>query len=211
MPFELPNLPYAYDALEPAISSRTLELHHDKHHRTYVETLNKLIAGKPLEKESLERVILESARDKSELEIFNNAAQHWNHSFFWHCLKPGGGGKPSGEIARLIDRDFGGYDGFAKSFKEAATKQFGTGWAWLVLHQGKLDIRKTGDADLPLIDGQQALLTLDVWEHAYYLDYQNRRPDFIQAFLDMLLNWDFANQNLANPDQWGDPHRHAAE
>lgn len=206
MPFELPNLPYAYDALEPAISRRTLEFHHDKHHKAYVDTLNKLVDGKPLAKESLERVILDSSRDTAMQEIFNNAAQHWNHSFFWHCLKQGGGGKPTGDIARLIDRDLGGYDGFAKKFKEAATKQFGTGWAWLILEHGRLAITKTGDADLPLAHGQQALLTLDVWEHAYYLDYQNRRPDFIQAFLDKLLNWDFANQNLL-----GDQNRHAAE
>ena len=205
MPFELPNLPYAYDALEPAISRRTLEFHHDRHHRTYVETLNRLIEGKPLAKESLERVIIDASRDKAMLEIFNNAAQHWNHSFFWHCLKPGGGGKPTGDIARLIDRDFGGYDGFARKFKETATRQFGTGWAWLMLDHGRLTITKTGDADLPLAHGQQALLTLDVWEHAYYLDYQNRRPDFIQAFLDKLLNWDFVNQNLR-----GDHKRHAA-
>ena len=206
MSFELPTLPYAYDALEPAISRRTLEFHHDKHHKTYVDTLNKLVEGKPLAREPLERVILDSSRDPSMQEIFNNAAQHWNHSFFWHCLKPGGGGKPSGEIARMIDRDLGGYDGFARKFKEAAAKQFGTGWAWLVLEHGRLTVTKTGDADLPLAHGQQALLTLDVWEHAYYLDYQNRRPDFIQAFLDKLLNWDFANQNLR-----GEHNRHAAE
>lgn len=206
MPFELPKLPYDHAALEPAISRRTLEFHHDKHHKTYVETLNTLLDGKPLAKKNLERVILDSAGDPSAQEIFNNAAQHWNHSFFWHCLTPGGGGRPTGEIATLIDRDLGGYDGFAGQFKEAATKQFGTGWAWLVLDNsthdgGKLAVRKTGDAELPLVDGQQALLTLDVWEHAYYLDYQNRRPDFIQAFLDRLLNWDFANRNLQHDQQ----------
>jgi Fe-Mn family superoxide dismutase len=196
MPFQLPKLPYAYNALEPAISARTLEFHHDKHHKAYVETLNKLLEGHKLANEPLERVIVAAKKEPAMQEIFNNAAQVWNHNFFWNCMKPGGGKKPSGEIASLIDRDLGGYEKFAKDFKEAAVKQFGTGWAWLALDKGKLIIRKTGDADLPLTDGQTALLTCDVWEHAYYLDYQNRRPDFVQAFLDTLVNWEFVNRNL---------------
>ncbi len=197
MAFALPALPYATDALAPHMSADTFSFHHAKHHNAYVTNLNNLIADTPLADTSLEAIILQVAGDASRAGIFNNAAQVWNHTFFWHSMTPGGGGKPSGAIAKLIDRDFGSYDEFAKQFKAAATTQFGSGWAWLVLDAGKLAITKTGNADLPLAHGKAALLTLDVWEHAYYIDYQNRRPDFVQAYLDHLVNWDFANSNLA--------------
>ncbi len=199
MAFTLPELPYAKDALEPAISAKTLEFHHGKHHNAYVTKLNELVAGTEYEKMSLEDIITKTAGDESKKAIFNNAGQHWNHSFFWHCLAPKAGGKPSGELAKKIDSDLGGYDKFAKDFKEAAVTQFGSGWAWLVAGKdGKLAIRKTANADLPLTKGETALLTVDVWEHAYYLDYQNRRPDFVQTVLDKLLNWEFAAKNLAS-------------
>ncbi len=197
MPFTLPDLPYAYEALEPYTSANTLRFHHDKHHAAYVANLNKFVEGTDMAGMELEEVIKKSAADKTNPAIFNNAAQIWNHSFFWNCMAPKGGGKPKGTIAARIEKDLGGYDKFAADFKDAATKQFGSGWAWLVAEGGKLKIVKTGNADLPMVHGQTAILTLDVWEHAYYLDYQNRRPDFITAFLDHLVNWEFAEANLA--------------
>ncbi|HEY4545066.1 MAG TPA: superoxide dismutase [Pedomonas sp.] len=197
MAFTLPDLPYAADALEPHMSAQTFSFHHAKHHAAYVTNLNNLIKGTDLENKSLEEVILASAGDASKVGIFNNSAQVWNHTFFWNCMKPNGGGKPTGAVAAKIDEDLGGYEKFVEEFKAAATTQFGSGWAWLVLENGKLKIVKTGNADLPMAHGMTALLTVDVWEHAYYLDYQNRRPDFVQAFLDHLVNWDFVNQNLA--------------
>jgi Fe-Mn family superoxide dismutase len=196
MAFTLPALPYATDALHPHISANTFSFHHAKHHNAYVTNLNNLIAGSAHEKESLEDIIMASAKDGAKAGIFNNAAQVWNHTFFWHSMKPNGGGKPTGDIASMIDKAFGGLDGFKDEFKKAAVGQFGSGWAWLVLDGGQLKITKTANADLPMAHGQKALLTVDVWEHAYYLDWQNRRPDFVQAFLDHLVNWDFANQNL---------------
>ena len=198
MTFTLPPLPYDKSALEPLISAKTFEFHHGKHHQAYVTKLNELVAGTDLEKASLEDIIAKSAGDAAKAPLFNNAAQHWNHSFFWHCLTPkNGGGKPSGDLAKKIDSDLGGYDKFAADFKAAAIGQFGSGWAWLVAGKdGKLKITKTANADLPLAHGERAILTVDVWEHAYYLDYQNRRPDFVQTFLDKLLNWEFANANF---------------
>jgi len=196
MAFELPPLPYAKNALAPVMSEQTLEFHYGKHHKTYVDTLNKLVAGSPLEKASLEQIIEETAEDGSKKPIFNNAAQVWNHTFFWNSMKPKGGGAPSGDVAGMIDKAFGSLDAFKTKFKEAGTTQFGSGWAWLVLDKGKLDIVKTGNAVNPLIAGQKPLLTCDVWEHAYYLDYQNRRADMVQAFLDNLVNWDFVNANV---------------
>ncbi|MDX2027515.1 MAG: superoxide dismutase [Alphaproteobacteria bacterium] len=196
MPFELPPLPYAENALAPYMSSQTLSFHHGKHHKAYVDKLNKLIEGTPYAKASLETIIEDSFEDEKNKGIFNNAAQVWNHSFFWNCMKPGGGGAPKGEMARHIDAAFGSYEDFAKKFKETAVDQFGSGWAWLILDQGKLNIIKTPNAVNPLSYGQRALLTCDVWEHAYYLDYQNRRPDMVQAFLDHLVNWDFVQRNL---------------
>ncbi|MEQ8697078.1 MAG: superoxide dismutase [Bauldia litoralis] len=197
MAFELPDLPYAHNALDPHISERTLEFHHDKHHATYVKNLNGLVENTPLANESLEGVIKAVAGDASKAGVFNNAAQVWNHTFYWHSMKPGGGGTPSGDLAAKIDADFGGFDKFAEEFKTAGATQFGSGWAWLVLDGGKLKVTKTANADLPLAHGQTALLTVDVWEHAYYLDYQNRRPDYLSTFLDSLANWDFAAENLS--------------
>ncbi|MBI5165026.1 MAG: superoxide dismutase [Magnetospirillum sp.] len=197
MAFELPPLPYDKSALEPHVSARTLEFHHGKHHNTYVVNLNNLTKDTDLAGKSLEEVIKLAAADlPAKQPIFNNAAQVWNHTFFWNCMTSGGGGKPSGKVAERIASDFGSYEKFAEEFKQAAVTQFGSGWAWLVLDGGKLKVIKTANADLPMAHGQKALLTVDVWEHAYYLDYQNRRPDFVQAFLDHLVNWDFVAQNL---------------
>jgi Fe-Mn family superoxide dismutase len=197
MAFELPPLPFANTALEPYISARTLEFHHGKHHAAYVTNLNNLTKDGPLASKSLEEVIKEAAADlPAKQGIFNNAAQVWNHTFFWNCMKKGGGGKPGARLAARIDAELGGFDKFKEDFKNAAVTQFGSGWAWLVEAGGKLEIMKTANADLPLAHGKKALLTVDVWEHAYYLDYQNRRPDFVQAFLDHLVNWDFVEANL---------------
>jgi Fe-Mn family superoxide dismutase len=197
MAFTLPPLPYATDALAPHMSAETFSFHHAKHHNAYVVNLNNLIAGTAHEKSSLEEIIHASAKDASLAGVFNNAAQVWNHTFFWNSMKPHGGGKPTGAIADAIDKAFGSLDAFKEEFKKAAVGQFGSGWAWLVSEKGALKITKTANADLPMVHGQTAILTCDVWEHAYYLDFQNRRPDFVQSFLDNLVNWDFANANLA--------------
>jgi Fe-Mn family superoxide dismutase len=193
MAFELPPLPYAQDALEPYMSAETLEYHYGKHHKTYVDNLNKAVAGTPDENASLEEIIL-----KAEGPLFNNSAQVWNHTFFWSCLAPGGGGAPSGAVAEKIDADLGGYDEFKAKMAEAGATQFGSGWAWLVEKDGKLEIMKTANADLPMKHGAKALFTIDVWEHAYYIDYRNARPKFLETVLDSLVNWDFVNQNLAS-------------
>lgn len=197
MAFDLPPLPYGKNALEPHMSARTLEFHHGKHHKAYVDALNKLASGTPFEKAKLEDVVKESFKDKKNIAIFNNAAQAWNHNFFWHCMRPNGGGAPRGDLAKRIEHDFGTLDAFKSQFKEAATAQFGSGWAWLIEDGNKLAIAKTANAENPLALGQKALLTCDVWEHAYYLDYQNRRGDMVQAFLDHLVNWDFVAKNAA--------------
>jgi Fe-Mn family superoxide dismutase len=189
-------LPYDKAALEPHMSARTVEFHHEKHHKTYVDTLNKLIAGTAYEKASLEAIIEDTCDDEKKAKIFNNAGQVWNHNFFWNCMTPESGGHPSGELAQQIDKAFGDFESFKNEFKEAATGQFGSGWAWLVMDQGKLKITKTPNAFNPLAHAQKALLACDVWEHAYYLDYQNRRADMVVAFLDHLVNWDFVAQNL---------------
>lgn len=199
MAFSLPELPYPKDALLPHITPETLDFHYGKHHQAYVTNLNGLLAATPHENAALETVIRDSAGDKAKAGIFNNAAQIWNHTFYWHSMKPGGGGKPYGKVAELIDRDLGGYDNFVKEFKAAATTQFGSGWAWLSYRDGKLVISKTPNAETPLTEpGTTPLLTIDVWEHAYYIDFRNRRPDYIDTFLSSLVNWDFANQNLAD-------------
>ena len=199
MAFELPPLPYSKDALAPHISADTLNYHHGKHHQAYVNNLNKLIEGTDHENAPLEKIIKDASGDDSKAGLFNNAAQVWNHTFYWHCMKPGGGGKPEGAIAKKIDEDFGSYEDFAKEFKAAGGGQFGSGWAWLVLSNGKLEVRKTPNAETPVTDdGAATLLTMDVWEHAYYLDYQNSRPNYMDAFLENLVNWDFVNQNLAD-------------
>ncbi|MCP9794523.1 superoxide dismutase [Synechococcus lacustris] len=197
MAHSLPALPYGLDALEPHISRSTLEFHHGKHHAGYVTNLNKLVEGTELADKSLEETITAVAGDTSKAGVFNNAAQVWNHSFYWQCIKPAGGGMPSGALAEKINADFGSFESFAEQFKTAGATQFGSGWAWLVLDAGSLKVTKTANADLPLAHGQKALLTMDVWEHAYYLDYQNRRPDYMATFLDKLVNWDFVAANLA--------------
>jgi len=197
MAHTLPALPYGLDALEPNISRSTLEFHHGKHHAAYVTNLNNLVAGTDLEAKSLEDTITAVAGDAGKAGVFNNAAQVWNHSFYWQCMKPGGGGQPTGALADKINVDFGSYEAFVEQFKTAGATQFGSGWAWLVLDGGTLKVTKTANADLPLAHGQKALLTMDVWEHAYYLDYQNRRPDYMTTYLEKLVNWDFVAANLA--------------
>ena len=196
-PFTLPPLPYADDALSPYLSAQTLGFHYGKHHRGYVNKLNELVAGTPLADQPLEAVVKATTGKVDQTAIFNNAAQVWNHTFYWNSLRPRGGGKPSGALAELIDKSFGDYDQFKAEFAKAATGQFGSGWAWLVKDGDKLIVAKTGNADTPIAHGQKPLLTIDVWEHAYYLDYQNRRADYVAAVLDHLINWDFAAQNLA--------------
>jgi superoxide dismutase, Fe-Mn family len=192
MAFTLPPLPYDKNALAPHISAETLDYHHGKHHQTYVTNLNKLIEGKPEASKTLEEIIL-----SSEAGVFNNAAQIWNHTFYWHCMKPGGGGQPTGDLAAAIQRDFGSFEKFAEEFSNAATTQFGSGWAWLVLGKDKkLAVTKTANADLPMKHEQKALLTIDVWEHAYYIDYRNARPKYIETFLKSLVNWQYALENL---------------
>jgi Fe-Mn family superoxide dismutase len=195
-PFQLPPLPYSDDALDPHISAQTLGFHYGKHHNAYVTNLNKLVEGSELADLSLEDVIRKVAGDDSKKGVFNNAAQVWNHTFYWNSMKPKGGGKPGGKLAGMIDSSFGSLDAFKDQFKKAAAGQFGSGWAWLVEEGGKLAIVTTGNADLPLAHGKKALLTCDVWEHAYYLDFQNRRPDYLTAWVDHLVNWEFAEKNL---------------
>ena len=195
-PFMLPNLPFAQNALEPAMSANLLDFHHKKHHAAYVTNLNNLINNSEYQDQSLEQIIMATVGKDDKLAIFNNAAQIWNHSFFWHCMKPNGGKEPYGKIADKITADFGSYANFKDQFKNIGVSQFGSGWVWLVLENDKLKIIKTLNADMPLVHNQKAILTCDVWEHAYYLDYQNRRADFIVTFLDELVNWDFANSNL---------------
>jgi Fe-Mn family superoxide dismutase len=197
MAFELPDLPYDYEALAPYMSSQTLHLHHDKHHQTYVTNLNNLVEGTDLAGKSLEEVVKASFGDPAKQAIFNNAGQHWNHNLFWRIMRKGGGGKPGGEIGRRIDHDLGGYDAFAEQFKQAAVSQFGSGWAWLALDGDTLKVSKTPNGENPLVHGMKPLLGIDVWEHAYYLDYQNRRPDYVAAFLNHLVNWDEVEAELA--------------
>jgi Fe-Mn family superoxide dismutase len=194
--FKLAALPYSQDALEPQISARTVSFHYGKHHQTYVDNLNKMIAGTLLEKHTLEKIVCETAGLSDKSSVFNNAAQVWNHDFYWKSVKPGGGGKPGGRLMQMIDKSFGGYDAFKNDFVNAALAQFGSGWVWLVQEGEKVKIMKTSNADTPLAHEQNALMTCDVWEHAYYLDYQNRRKDYVLVFLDKLVNWDFAASRL---------------
>jgi Fe-Mn family superoxide dismutase len=190
MSFTLPELPYGKGALAPYLSEETLEYHHGKHHNTYVTNLNSYTADSNLSDDKLEEVIL-----TADGPLFNNAAQVWNHSFYWKCMKPGGGGEPSGELAEAIKRDFGSFDKLREQFTEAAVTQFGSGWAWLVVNSGMLKVMKTANADLPLKHGLPALLTVDVWEHAYYIDYRNLRPKYVETFLSSLVDWDFVAAN----------------
>ena len=196
MAIQLPDLPYVKDALAPVISANTLEFHYGKHHKAYVDNTNKLITGTDLANESLESIIKKTAGDAAKIGIFNNAAQVWNHSFYWQCMKAKGGGKPAGAVADKINKAWGSFEKFVEEFKNAGITQFGSGWAWLVSDRGELKITKTANADTPIAHGQKPLLTVDVWEHAYYLDYQNRRPDYLTAFIDKLINWDFVKANL---------------
>jgi Fe-Mn family superoxide dismutase len=191
MPFSLPPLPWPKDALAPVISAETLDYHYGKHHQAYVTNLNKLTEGKPEAEQPLESLIA-----SAQGGVFNNAAQIWNHTFYWNSMKPGGGGKPTGALLELVNRDFGSTDTLLQQLGEAAKTHFGSGWAWLVQDSGKLKVTTTANADLPMKHGQNALLTVDVWEHAYYIDYRNARPGYVDAFLKSLINWDFAAKNL---------------
>ncbi len=191
MPFSLPPLPWAKDALAPVISAETLDYHYGKHHQAYVTNLNKLTEGKPEANQTLEQIIMSSSGG-----LFNNAAQVWNHTFYWNSMKPNGGGKPTGQLLEMVNRDFGSVDNLLQQLGEAAKTQFGSGWAWLIQDGGKLKVTQTANADLPMKHGQNALLTCDVWEHAYYIDYRNARPNYVEAYLKSLVNWDFAAKNL---------------
>jgi Fe-Mn family superoxide dismutase len=195
--FSLPPLPYPEDALAPVISATTIGFHYGKHHRAYVDNLNKAVADTDFAHKSLDDVVKATANDPARVAIFNNAAQDWNHTFYWNSMRPNGGGMPTGTIADHIKDSFGDYAKFRQEFATAAVTQFGSGWAWLVQDQDKkLKVVKTANADTPMARGATCLLTCDVWEHAYYLDYQNRRPDYVNAWLDKLVNWDFASQHL---------------
>ena len=189
-------LPFEENALEPHISARTLSFHYGKHHATYVKKANELLKGTDLEGRSAEEIVKITSGAPDKVGIFNNVAQAWNHAFFWSCLKPGGGGEPKGALVELMKSSFGGFGAFKESFSEAATTQFGSGWAWLVADGDKLEIVKASNADTPVADGRRPIFTIDVWEHAYYLDYQNRRPDFVKAVLENLANWDFVASRL---------------
>jgi superoxide dismutase, Fe-Mn family len=195
-PILLPSLPYEQSALQPVISANTLSFHYGKHHKTYVDTLNKLVAGTQFSDMSLEQIIKATADQADHTAIFNNAAQAWNHTFYWQSLRPKGGGEPPAVLERLMESSFGSVEACKKELAGAAMGQFGSGWAWLVLDGGKLKVVKTGNAHTPLTQAAKPLLTIDVWEHAYYLDYQNRRADYVNAVLDSLINWEFAAENL---------------
>jgi Fe-Mn family superoxide dismutase len=196
MAFELPDLPYAKDALaSKGVSAETLEFHHDKHHNAYVTKLNSMVEGTDDASKSLEDII---SGAETHSGLFNQAAQHWNHSFFWHCMSPTGGGSPSGDLGERIASAFGSYDSFKEEFTQAAMTQFGSGWAWLVDDGSGLKVMKTLNADLPMKHSAKALLTLDVWEHAYYIDFRNKRPDHIDNFLANVVNWDFVADNLSS-------------
>jgi Fe-Mn family superoxide dismutase len=196
-PLTLPALPYAENALEPVISAKTLSFHHGKHHKNYVDTTNKLIVGTELADLPLEQIVTSTAGKPDRTTIFNNAAQAWNHNFYWQCLKAKGGGEPPAVLKKKMEEAFGSVDACKKELGAAAVAQFGSGWAWLVLEGAKLKVLKTGNAETPITQGAKPLLTIDVWEHAYYLDYQNRRPDHVNALIDKLANWEFAAQNLS--------------
>jgi Fe-Mn family superoxide dismutase len=195
-PFQLPALPWQENALEPVISARTMGFHYGKHHAAYVKKLNELVAGTRYAEMPLEQVITATSGNAETAKIFNNAAQAWNHTFFWDCLRPGGGGGPPREIAQRLEQSFGGHAQFKEKLAQAAVDQFGSGWAWLVARGDKLEVMSTSNAQTPLTMGATPLLTIDVWEHAYYVDYENRRPEFAKAVIDKLLNWDFAMQQL---------------
>ena len=196
MAFELPDLPYDYEALAPYMSAKTLHLHHDKHHQAYVTNLNNLIEGTEFAGKSLEDIVTGSYGDAAKQGIFNNAGQHWNHNLFWRIMKKGGGGKPGGELAKRIDDAFGSFDAFKEQFKTAGVTQFGSGWAWLAVQGDQLKVVKTPNGENPLVHGMRPILGVDVWEHAYYVDYENRRPEYLAAFLNNLVNWDEVEAEL---------------
>ena len=196
MTFELPSLPYASDALAPYMSSETLDFHHGKHHQTYVTNLNNLVKDSDMQDASLEDVVIKSSKDASMAGIFNNAGQHWNHILFWQCMKPNGGGAMPSELEKRISSDFGSVDQFKEAFVQAGTTQFGSGWAWLAIDNGKLVVTKSANASNPLVEGMKPILGCDVWEHSYYIDYRNKRPDYLKAFLDNLANWEFVSSQL---------------
>ena len=196
MSFELPSLPYANDALAPYMSAETLDFHHGKHHQTYVTNLNNLIKDTDLQNSSLEEIVIKSSKDSSMAGIFNNAGQHWNHILFWQCMKPKGGGSIPSELEKKLCEDFGSVDKFKEAFIQAGTTQFGSGWAWLAVNNGKLVVTKSANASNPLVDGMKPILGCDVWEHSYYIDYRNKRPDYLKAFLDSLVNWEFVASQL---------------
>ncbi len=196
MTFELPSLPYANDALAPYMSSETLDYHHGKHHQTYVTNLNNLVKDTDMKDSSLEEIVVKSSKDSSMAGIFNNAGQHWNHILFWQCMKPNGGGSMPSELESRITSDLGGIDQFKEAFIQAGTTQFGSGWAWLAIDNGKLVVTKSPNASNPLVDGMKPILGCDVWEHSYYIDYRNKRPDYLKAFLDSLVNWEFVASQL---------------
>ena len=196
MSFELPSLPYANDALAPYMSSETLDFHHGKHHQTYVTNLNNLLKDHELQSSSLEDIVVKSSEDASMAGIFNNAGQHWNHVLFWQCMKPNGGGSIPSELEGRLNSDFGSVEQFKEAFIQAGTTQFGSGWAWLAIDNGKLVVTKSPNASNPLVDGMKPILGCDVWEHSYYIDYRNKRPDYLKAFLDSLVNWEFVASQL---------------
>ena len=196
MTFELPSLPYENDALAPYMSSETLDFHHGKHHQTYVTNLNNLVKDTDMKDSSLEEIVVKSSKDSSMAGIFNNAGQHWNHILFWQCMKPNGGGSMPSELESRIKSDLGGIDQFKEAFIQAGTTQFGSGWAWLAIDNGKLVVTKSPNASNPLVDGMKPILGCDVWEHSYYIDYRNKRPDYLKAFLDSLVNWEFVASQL---------------
>lgn len=201
-PFLLPELPYSKDSLLPYLSEENFDYHHGKHHNAYVVNLNKLLEGNDsLQAKSLEEIIEISSKDNSLNSIFNNAAQVWNHTFYWNSMKPKGGGQPQGTLAKQIEKDFGSYDKFAEEFKQAGGAQFGSGWVWLVLESDKLKVVKTANASTPITSGQHPIVTCDVWEHAYYIDFRNKRPDYLAVFLEHLVNWDFAEKLFAKAQQ----------
>ena len=196
MSFELPSLPYANDALAPYMSSETLDFHHGKHHQTYVTNLNNLLKDHELQGSSLEDIVVKTSKDASMAGIFNNAGQHWNHILFWQCMKPNGGGSIPSELEGRLNSDFGSVEQFKEAFIQAGTTQFGSGWAWLAIDNGKLVVTKSPNASNPLVDGMKPILGCDVWEHSYYIDYRNKRPDYLKAFLDSLVNWEFVASQL---------------
>ena len=196
MSFELPSLPYANDALAPYMSSETLDFHHGKHHQTYVTNLNNLLKEHELQSSSLEDIVVKSSKDASMAGIFNNAGQHWNHILFWQCMKPNGGGSIPSELEGRLNSDFGSVEQFKEAFIQAGITQFGSGWAWLAIDNGKLVVTKSPNASNPLVDGMKPILGCDVWEHSYYIDYRNKRPDYLKAFLDSLVNWEFVASQL---------------